>query len=251
MTRSWRSYRCEATQHDERGRTVAALLGCGIAYPVTYVVANDLVAATRYSGYSRIDQAVSELSATGAPTRRFLVGMLPVFTALTVAFGTGVWKAAGRRRALRATGLVLLASGVTGMAWLPFPMSSREVIAGGAATGSDTGHLVLSGLTVAEILALFGAGAGAFGTSFRIYSLSCGGVVLLSGALTSRQAAKMSDGRPTPRMGLYERISIGTWLQWMAVLAAILLREQRAVPAHGNLVKMSAESHTTPSPLSS
>jgi hypothetical protein len=28
-------------------------------------------------------------------------------------------------------------------------------------------------------------------------------------------------------MGLYERISIGAWLQWMAVLAIILLREQR------------------------
>lgn len=79
--------------------------------------------------------------------------MLPVFTELTVAYGIGVWEAAGRRRALRTTGLVLLTSGATGIAWLPFPMSSRDVIAGGAATGGDTGHLVLSGLTVAEIQA--------------------------------------------------------------------------------------------------
>jgi len=108
-----------------------------------------------------------------------------------------------------------------------FPMSSRDVIARGATTGGDTGHLVLSGVTVAEILALFGTGAGAFGTGFRIYSLTCGAVVLVSGALTSRQAAKLANGQPTPRMGLYERISIGTWLQWMAVLATILLRERR------------------------
>lgn len=153
--------------------------------------------------------------------------MLPVFTELTVAYGIGVWEAAGRRWALRTTGLVLLTSGATGIAWLPFPMSSRDVIAGGAATGGDTGHLVLSGLTVAEILALLGAGSGAFGTRFRIYSLTSATVVLLSGALTSRQGAKLANGKPTPRMGLYERISIATWLQWMAALATILLREQR------------------------
>ncbi len=208
---------------------MTGLLGCGVAYPVTYVVANDIVAAARYPGYSRIDQAVSELSATGAPSRRFLLGMLPVFTGLTVAYGIGVWNVAGGRRALRATGLVLFASGATGIAWLPFPMSSRDVIAKGGATGSDTGHLVLSGMTVAEILALFGVGSGAFGTRFRIYSLTSGAVVLLAGALTSRQAAKLANGQPTPRMGLYERISIGMWLQWMAALATILLRKQRSL----------------------
>jgi hypothetical protein len=229
MSRSRTSARSGAAQHGVRDRAVTGLLACGIAYPVTYVVANDLIAATRYPGYSRVDQVVSELSATGAPTRRFLVMMLPAFTGLTVAYGAGVWKAAGQRPALRATGLVLLASGATSIAWLPFPMSSREVIARGKATGSDTGHVVLSGLTIAEILALFGAGAGAFGTRFRNYSLTSGAVVLLSGALTSRQAAKLSTGQPTPRMGLYERISIGTWLQWMAALATILLREQRAL----------------------
>jgi hypothetical protein len=208
-------------------RAVAFLLGCGIAYPVTYVVANDVVAASRYPGYSRIDQAVSELSATGAPTRRFLVAMLPVFTGLMVAYGVGVWTAAGRRRALRATGLVLMASGVTGVAWLPFPMSSRELIARGATTAGDTGHLVMSGLTGAEVIALLGAGSSAFGTRFRTYSLTSAAVVLLSGALTSRQARKLTTGQPTPGMGLYERISIATWLQWMGTLASILLREQR------------------------
>lgn len=226
----WRRFgRSGAAGQPHEGRAVSGLLACGIAYPVTYAVANDVVAAARHPGYSRIDQAVSELSATGAPTRRFLVCMLPGFTGLTLAFGTGVWKVAGRRRALRATGLVLLASAATGIAWVPFPMSSREVIARGEAVGGDTGHLVLSGLTVAEILTLLGAGSAAFGKGFRAYSLTSAAVVLLSGALTSRQAANLPDGKPTPGMGLYERISIGTWLLWMAVLATILLREQRAV----------------------
>lgn len=55
------------------------LLGCGVAYLVLYILANDAVAATVYDGYSRMDQAISELSAIGAESRAFLVAMTPLF----------------------------------------------------------------------------------------------------------------------------------------------------------------------------
>ena len=207
---------------------VRGLLGCGIAYPVVYIAANDVIAAGRVPGYSRIDQAVSELSATGAPTRPFLVAMLPVFTGLTVGFGVGVWHCAEDRRALRVTSGVLLASGVTGVAWLPFPMSSREDIARGATTTGDVGHILLSGLTLAEVLVLFASGSTAFGTRFRLFSLASAATVLASGVRTSVGAANLSAGRPTPRLGLYERLMLAPWLLWMAVLAALLLRDSRA-----------------------
>lgn len=207
-------------------KAVKALLGCGIAYPVGYAVANDVIAASRYDGYSRMDQAVSELSATGAPPRRFLTATVPVFAALEVGYGVGVWNSAKGRRAVRATGAVLLASGVTAVMWLPFPMSSRHDIAAGAATSSDTGHLVLTALTMTEILAQLGVGSTAFGPRFRVYSLLSAAAMLVSGTLTSVQASKLAAGAPTPGMGLYERVSIGTWLLWMAVLAGILLGEE-------------------------
>lgn len=222
-----RTGRPPAGRREPSPTVVRALLACGIAYPVVYIAANDVVAASRVEGYSRMEQAISELSATGAPMRRFLVAMLPVFTALTVGFGLGVRYAAEGRRALRMTGGVLVASGVTGVAWLPFPMSSREEIARGASTAGDTGHVVLSGVTLAEVLALFGAGSTAFGTRFRVFSLASATIVLASGALTSVEAARLSAGEPTPRLGLYERLMLGPWLLWMAVLAAILLRERR------------------------
>ena len=212
-------------------KVVNVLLGCGIAYPVGYVVANDVIAASRYPGYSRRDQAISELSAVGARTRGFVNGTLPVFTALTAAYGVGVWARAAGRRSLRAAGTVLLASGATSVAWLPFPMSSRRDIASGKSASNDVGHLVLTGLTVVEIVALLGSGSAAFGPKFRVYSLASAAVVLGGGALTARQAAKMSGGKPTRGMGVYERACIGSWLQWMAVLAVILLREKR--PPHG------------------
>ena len=45
------------------------LLICGIGYGVTYVVSNDLIAAAMFDGYSRLDQAISELSGTRAPSQ--------------------------------------------------------------------------------------------------------------------------------------------------------------------------------------
>ena len=63
------------------------------------------------------------------------------------------------------------------------------------------------------------------GRVFRIYTAATGTVVLLfSGVLTGIQSAKLPDGDPTPLLGLYERIGIGSWLQWMAVLAVMPIR---------------------------
>lgn len=201
------------------------LLACGVLYSLLYVVMNDVVAATRYEGYSRMFQAISELSATGTPTRRLLIAMLPVWTLLMIAFGIGVWKSAHGKRALRVTGALLAASGVTGVLWLPFPMTSREEMVRGAAMPvNDIGHIVLTVVTVLLILSQIGFGAAAFGKRFRLYSLVTGATVVVFGALTSMQAAEIPQGAPTPWMGLLERISIGAWLLWMAVLAIALLR---------------------------
>lgn len=206
---------------------VRALLACGIGYPLLYAVANDVVAASRYDGYSRMSQAVSELSAKGAPTRKLLLATLPISTALLTAFGIGVSRSASGNRPLRVTGGLLAAGGVMQVAWLPFPMSARPDIAKGESAGNDAGHLVLSGASLLTILSQMGAGAAASGKRFRLYSAISAAALLLSGALTVRESAKLATGEPTPWLGLAERIMIGAWLLWMAVLAIGLLRASR------------------------
>ena len=75
-----------AFSRSRRGTTIThLLLACGVAYFILYVLANDAVAATIYDGYSRVDQAISELSAKGAASRAFLVAMTPVFALLMAA----------------------------------------------------------------------------------------------------------------------------------------------------------------------
>ncbi len=203
------------------------LLACGVAYSVLYAVVNDVVAATLYDGYSRTSQAISELSATAAPTRALLTATLPVFTVLMVAFGVGVWTSADGNRALRAAGGILVAHGATFPLWLFFPMTSREKI-GAAMPVNDIGHIGLTVVAILLILSQIGFAAAAFGKRFRIYSLLTAATVIGFGALTGAQAPNVAEGGTTQWMGLYERISFAAWLLWVAVLAIALLRKSRA-----------------------
>lgn len=208
-----------------------AMLTCGVLYGLTYVVANDLVAGLLYDGYDPIDQAISELSAKGASTRTILVVMLPVWTAMLIAFGLGVRRSARGGRALRITGALLIAQGIFDVLWFWFPMTARDDIVPGTTTGNDTGHLILAGGSVVFFLATIACGAVAFGWGFRVYSLATVVTAVVFGSLTSQQAVHIADREPTPLMGFYERVNIGGWLLWMAVLAVTLLRG--AVPDRG------------------
>jgi Protein of unknown function (DUF998) len=200
------------------------LLLCGVGYGVAYIVANDVIAATLFEGYSRRDQAISELSATQAPSRAFLTAMLPAFTLLVLGFGVGVWRAAGPSRALRATGGALVAGGLMFPVWLLFPMTSRDQLAAGGGGINDIGHMVLSALSLALILTQMGTSATALGGRFRYFSLAMAITLLAGGGYTASTAPATAAGDATPWMGLVERIMYGSWLAWMAVLAVVLLR---------------------------
>ena len=201
------------------------LLACGVAYGVVYIVANDMIAATIYDGYSRIDQAISELSATEAPSRDFLTVMLPIFALLVLGFGIGVWRSAAGNRALRAVGGILVAQAVMFPLWLLAPMTSREEIAAGAETASnDTGHIILTTFAVLFIVTEMGFAAAALGKRFRLFSLVTLVAVLVFGIWTGVLAPNVATGDPTPWMGFVERVSYWSWLLWMSVLSIALLR---------------------------
>jgi hypothetical protein len=200
------------------------LLLAGIAYAVLFVVGNDVLAAALVPGYDPRSLAVSELAALGSPARPLALALVPVSTALLVAFGIGVWRAARGRRSLRVAGALVVASGFVGLFSLPFPMTARaQLVAGGAMPTTDVGHVVLTALTVGLIVGMIVASAVPFAAGFRWYSVVSAVVVLLFGALTGTPAPKLAAGASTPWMGVLERISIGAWLLWMVVLAIVLL----------------------------
>jgi len=216
----------------ERALTAARrpLLTCGIISTLLYVGA-DILAAMLYDGYSYASQAISELSAVGAPTRPLLSLTGTAYLLLVIAFGCGVLLAAGRKRTLRVVGILLIGYGLVGFAWRFAPMHQREVLAAGGGSQADIMHLVLSAIDILLYFLIIGFGGAAFGKRFRVYSIATILVVLVFGALTGLEGPRIAANLPTPWVGVWERIMLFSPMLWIAVLAALLLRiDQRPEP---------------------
>ena len=210
--------------HEETMRP-KALLGCGILSSLLYVGAN-VLGARRWRGYSLTSQTVSELSAIGAPSRLLVIPLLTAHGALVIPFGLGVWQSAGRKRALRVTGALLVGLGASDLPAPLFPMHRREALARGEGSRTDTMHIIVTSVNSVLILLAIGFGSTAFGRRFRLYSSATILVLVVTGGLTATQASRVEANLPTPWAGLTERISIGGHLLWQVALAIALLRVQ-------------------------
>jgi hypothetical protein len=197
----------------------------GILASVLYV-AMTLFVGLLWEGYSIVSGVPSELSAIGAPTRQLWMWLAGVYAVLMVGFGWIVWASAPANRALRVVGALLMAHTVFGQFWPP--MHQRAVLAAGGATLTDTLHLVWAAITVVLFVLIVGFGAAALGRRFRIYSIATMVVVLATGAVTGTYASQVQANLPTPGVGVWERISIATFMAWIVVLAAALLRAAHA-----------------------
>lgn len=208
------------------------LLACGIVAPLLYV-GTDILGAMRYEGYGYAAQTISELSAIGAPTRALVVPLFLVWAALLIAFGYGVWQSAGRKRALRVTGALLIGFGIVCLASPFTPMHQRAVLAAGGRSLTDTLHVTGAIVDVLFILLIIGFGATAFGKRFRRYSMATVLIVLVFGALAGMDAPRLEANLPTPWVGVTERLSVYAYQLWALVLAAILLRAEGT--GHGRI----------------
>lgn len=206
------------------------LLGCGIAAPVVWVIANE-VAAAIYPGYDRVSQAISELSATYAASRPFLLPVLVVYQGLVVAFGVGVWRAGDRKRALRITGGLLIGGALIALVALAFPLTQppSTTLAGAGLPFSDTMHNILAG-GVATLLMLltYGFGSVSLGKRFRAYSIGTAAAEIIGGGLMFMFGAGVMGGEATHWVGAAERGVAWIWELWVVVFAVALLRRQSA-----------------------
>jgi hypothetical protein len=175
---------------------------------------------------------VSELSAIGAPTRPVWVLAAAFYTILVTAFGWGVWTSAGGSVALRRAGALIMAYGSLGLVWPFFPMHSREALAAGGGTLTDTMHIVWSVVTVLLMLLSIAFAGAAFGRRFRVYSIASLILLVAFGTLTFLDSPGVAAGLETPWIGVWERLDIAVFLIWIVVLAAGLLRTPAIAPAY-------------------
>ena len=195
------------------------LLGAGVLSSVLYV-ASDVVAWLRYSGYSPVDQNFSELLATGAPTRRLMLGInLVPYNALVTALGVGVWSTPDHKRAARITGAMLALYALIGaMTGGIFNMDKR----GSRATPRGSLHPPMTAVQSVPVVVAMISGAALHEHRFRWYSIGTILALAVFGGLTVRQTPQLAANQPTPWMGFNERINIYATMAWIAALAISL-----------------------------
>lgn len=197
-----------------RERVRKILLACGPLSALSYIGWREL-AALRWEGYSRISNSISELQLTGTPTKSLLDPWEGwVYSALSLAFGVGIWLSAQGSRSLRVVGALMILPAAASPLWLLFGEANLAA------------HLALAVMGIVSWLCAMGFGAAALGKRFRIYSLVTLAVVVAFNALALSYAPEVNAGEPTPFIGLYERIAFGAYYLWQSVLAVALWRRR-------------------------
>lgn len=209
-----------------QGTRNKVLLVCGMVSSAWYFVIN-IIIPLQDKGYDIASQTVSELSAIEAPTRTLWIILCSFYTLLMIAFGFGTWFTAKENKKLRMVAVIIIFDAVFGIFWPP--MHQREVIAAGGGTLTDSLHIAWTAIHGILMLLMIGFGAAAMGKGFRIYSVLTVMLFLVFGILTSIESAGINTGKPTPTIGIRERINMFIYMLWIAVFAALLLRRNKVV----------------------
>ncbi len=196
-----------------------ALLACGILAPLLYVVANEVIAVSLYPGYDRISHPVSALTATFAPSSRFLAPMISIYLVLLIGFGVGVWLSARGKRTLKVISWILILGNALGVVASAFPMTHLDL--------RDTMHNILSGLVPPlSFLLTTGFGIASLGKRFRLFSVVTLAVLVMVVVFIGVQTAQVAAGSTPSFFGISERVLTWVWFLWVTVLSITLLREK-------------------------
>jgi hypothetical protein len=201
------------------------LLFCGILAALLYLAA-DLLAGKFLKGYSFSAHSMSDLSASGAPTRSLVMGLTLAASALMVAFGIGVWRAAGPEILPRIVAVLILgnaAAGLVAMLFFPNQLGVRPIF-------GSPGVLLMFASVLSFVLAM-AFGAAAFHGWMRLVSIAIPVSYVLLAVLRFATAASSKAGSEV-LIGTQERTMAYSFLVWVVLLAIYHLLLESQIPNH-------------------
>ncbi len=195
----------------------------GIIGPIVYILAVFIGGALR-NDYSSITNTISELTLVNAPNKLLLDVLFSFYNISLLIFAIGAYldSSIDDSKKYRVASIFLALIGLLGLSMYFFPQDPR----GAASTITGTLHIILAGIiSPLTIIAIF-----LMGLSFRkyselklfaIYSYISGVIVLVSGG-----TAAVSVANNSVYGGLFERITIFTFMVWVLILSYIILKRK-------------------------
>jgi hypothetical protein len=194
------------------------LLLSGLVASLLYII-TDILAGNFYPGYNFNSQAVSELFAIGAPTAMFVVILFSICSILYLCLSLGIFYYAKNNNLLRFLSFMVFANAINCLIlWNFFPMHMRDE----GKTFTDTMHTILA--INPFILISIVIGSIYFKKWFRVYSIVTLTVLVCMAIISFSFVNPLVNHKPTPGMGLTERIAQYAHQTWHAVLGIYLIR---------------------------
>ncbi len=209
----------KALRIDRETLLTRMLLVSGTVSSLIYVALNVFVPML-WPEYSCITQTVSELSAIGSPTRSIWFPFGVLYAVSFGLFGVGIIRVARDSRAIRTIGILTIIYSCFSLYWPPMHLRGMET------SLTDTLHIVWTIVTVVLMVIMMSLGAVVFERSFKIYTIVSVFLLIVFGILTSMEAPNIVLNRPTPTIGVWERINIGLFMVWIIVLSMRFLRRE-------------------------
>lgn len=193
------------------------LLSCGILASLLYL-GTDLLASRLLKGYSFTAQSMSELSATGSPTRSVVVPLTLIASILLISFGIGVFRATGQALLPKVVSGLIIGNAIAGLVGtIFFPTRFGERPSFGSA------NVIIMFLSVVFFILAMVFGVVAFKSWFRILSLLIPTSYIILAALRLTSASASSGGKAVTLIGAQERTMGYSFLLWVLALAIYLL----------------------------
>ncbi len=193
----------------------------GIVGPIVYILAV-IVGGSLRSDYSFLYNTISELSMANAPNLLLMSVLFGIYNISLFIFGLGAFMddKIDKSKKFKVANLMIAIVGLLGLLLIFFPQDPRNI----AFTFTGTIHIALAGitslLTLISVL-LMGINFRKVNEmkSFAIYSIISFLVILISGGM-----AAMSVANNSPYGGLFERITIFTFMIWTIVYAYLIIK---------------------------
>ena len=189
----------------------------GILSPILYasaVVAGDIL----WPSYNQMRQPISELTADFAPKMPLVSALFNFANLCGFLFGLGLLLNSKKRsKSFKIISLLLTIAGVASLSFVFFPQDPI----GAPLTFKGLVHLVLAGLASMLTIAVVFTGAYAFQSLAKMkkFSLIVGWIIVISGILTAISTTQFPS-----IFGIMERITIGTYMVWLPILAFTLFK---------------------------
>lgn len=194
----------------------------GIFAPLAYAFAT-LIGGFLVPGYSHLYNTISELTASNLPKDPIIYTSFAAYNISLVLFGVGLHATPHIVGTLkgRIGALLFMAIGWLGIAMLLFTRDPRT----GPITTSGQVHLILGGTTSLLTMITMIVLGWTLRAQFELptmgwYSLISFALVLILGGVTGITVTTNAQVG-----GLFERLTMGAFLQWVFVVAIVLLRE--------------------------